>query len=550
MFFCIVKISRIRFSQTSRFAEFRESFLRQRSHSSFLEPLLYSSASGMKPGFSNLRKHVTNWQTIFQKTSMPTQLDPATIRQTPNVIGGVSGAPWLLRFLANSAGCVATLENQYGNDTAVAIPTPFNLSKRKYVVGIGARQNQTVLGDKTAFRTTGYMFNGPPNSAMSRIRSGLLHSRGKMHSDIRSMLQPIFAKRAIEKPFSQFIRITHEQTEKWKPGTQIELWDEMCLLTRRLSGRILLGNETDENLDDLSTKIQRVVDQTFNKLIWLFPYDVAGTPFRRMLSAAEDAEETLLKMIQRCRECPKPIEQADVLGKLVQARFGDNESLSDAQLVGQMVFFFSASFETTATVLTWLLITISQNPKIRADLIDEIQAVLQGGDPTLEKVGQLNLLERVIKETMRLFPPLPTLARVAVEPNELGGMQINKGDRVVVSPYVTHRNADVYSNPLEFDPDRWLDNPPSLYQYLPFGAGTRYCVAANYAMTLLKVCASIIIPKYQYSLADRTRIDCKTRIVLRPKQAVHMMIQSPDRVSKPVRLRGYINEMLNINCGS
>jgi cytochrome P450 len=190
------------------------------------------------------------------------------IQHAPNLLGGISFVPFLTRFLADSAGCVSQLADQYGNDTAVAVATPFNLSQRKYVVGIGARQNQMVLGHKTAFRTTGYMFNGPPGSAMSRIRNGLLHSRGKEQSGIRSMLQPIFSNKSIEKPFGQFIRITREQTDTWQPGTQIELWQEMCLLTRRLSGRILLANESDESLDDLSDKIQRVVDRTFNGPGW------------------------------------------------------------------------------------------------------------------------------------------------------------------------------------------------------------------------------------------------------------------------------------------
>lgn len=203
----------------------------------------------------------------------------AQIHQTPSILSGISFVPFLARFLADSAGCVTRFADRYGHDTAVAVPTPFNLSKRKYVVGIGARQNQTVLGESSAFRTTGYMFNGPPDSAMSRIRKGLLHSRGKEHADIRSMLQPVFSNKSIAKPFGQFIRITREQTDTWQPGTQIELWRELCLLTRRLSGRILLTNESDESLDDLSGKIQRVVDQTFNKWNFLFPYDMAGALF-------------------------------------------------------------------------------------------------------------------------------------------------------------------------------------------------------------------------------------------------------------------------------
>jgi cytochrome P450 len=92
-----------------------------------------------------------------------------------------------------------------------------------------------------------------------------------------------------------------------------------------------------------------------------------------------------------------------------------------------------------------------------------------------------------------------------------------------------------------------LNCQPSLWQYLPFGGGTRYCIAANYAMNLLKVCLSIIVPKYQYSLPVGTQINRKTRIVMRPKQDVMMNIHAPDRSCKANWIGGKINEMIDIN---
>lgn len=439
-----------------------------------------------------------------------------------NQIRGLRVAGLLKRFLHNSADCVHQLANQYGFESSVVAPTPLNLSKRKYVVAIGASNNQIVLGNKDAFRTTGYMFNGPPGSAISRIRSGLLQSRGKQHTSIRAMLQPIFARKSIAEPFDQFIRITREQADKWHPQRPLSLWEEMCVLTRRLSGRILLNNETDEVLDDLSQKIQRVIDHTFRKTNWFFPYDLPGTSFRKMLGAAEDVETTLLEMIRQRRTIPLLPEQQDVLGKFVNAKSEDGTQLTDSQIAGQMVFFFSASFETAATMLTWTLIALAQHPQVLQQLEQELEQVLAGASPTLESVNELPFLDRVIRESLRLYPPLPTLARVAIASVQLAdGQPIQFGDRIVVSPYASHRNPAVFPQPLQFHPDRWLTATPSPWQYLPFGAGQRYCVAANYATVLLKVCLSVLLQRHRFRLVSRRQtIPAKTRIVLRPQGRV------------------------------
>lgn len=470
-----------------------------------------------------------------------------TIQPHPNLISGLPVAAWLTHFLSDSAGCVTKLAEKYGYDSSVAFPTPMDLSTRKYVVGIGPERNRIILGNRDAFRTTGYMFNGPDGSAMSRIRSGLIHSRGKEHTDVRALLQPIFSNKSMDKPISQFIKITNEQMDRWTPGQPISMWHEMCLLGRRLSGRILLGNESDESLDRLSISIQQIIDLTFNKLIWACPFDLPGTPFRKMLKVAERIESLLLKMIQRRRNDIGDPENHDVLSRMIHARFSDDSSLTDEQLVGQIVFFFSASFETTATAMMWTLISLSQHPRIAHEVREEIDSVLGDSEPNLRNVAKLELLDRVIKESMRLFPPLPSLSRIAMESVDLFDMPIDKGDRIVVSPYATHRNPDVFSRPRQFDPARWETLKPSPWEYLPFGAGARYCVAANYAKVLLKVCLSTLLKRTAFELPKNTRIDRQTRIVLKSRNDVLMNVIAPGNKISPTFVRGNINDSMDIN---
>lgn len=462
----------------------------------------------------------------------------------PKFVRGMSVAPWAVRFLSDIPGTLTNMAQEKGFDSVIG----FAPGRRKFIVALGPENNKNVLGDKERFRTTGYMFRGPRGSAMSRIRDGLLHSRGKRHTKVRGLLRPVFAAKSQRAHLEQFVSVTEECTNNWQQGGTINLWDEMCLLARRFSGRILIGKESDESLDQLSSKIEEINRFTFSKKTWAIPFNVPGTQYRRMLMAAENVESILLDMISRRRGTTTD-EHFDVLSAMVDARFEDGEALTDAQLVGQIMFFYAASFETVATVLTWTNILIAQFPEIARDVVDEIESVCRGGAPTFEQVSELKLLDRVLRESMRLLPPIPALARQATCDCEISGMPVVKHDRVLVSPFVTHRHPDVWKDPLKFDPSRWEKRQPSSWEWLPFSAGARYCVATNYSMTLMKVTLSLMLQRYRLEIARPATIDRSTIIIMRPRQDVIMKVRSTGDRFSATEVSGKLSEMVKINAG-
>src|SRR5207245_2055298 len=107
---------------------------------------------------------------------------------------------------------------------------------------------------------------------------------------------------------------------------------------------------------------------------------------------------------------------------------------------------------------------------------DELHDVLGGAPPTFTQLNRLPLIEAVIKESMRLLPPVPLTMRIAARSGDLGGIELQQGDRVVCSPYVTHHLPDLFPEPEKFHPQRWFKSKPGPYEYLPFGAGPRACI--------------------------------------------------------------------------
>jgi cytochrome P450 len=157
--------------------------------------------------------------------------------------------------------------------------------------------------------------------------------------------------------------------------------------------------------------------------------------------------------------------------------------------------------------LTWLIFLLTQHPDIYSHLIDELDGTLQGESPDLEQLDQLPFLEGVIKESMRLIPPVAWGVRYAIDEFELSGFPHKKGSSVIYSSYVTHHMPEIYSDPQTFNPYRWETIRPSAYEYFPFNAGPRRCLGAEFAMMEMKITLAILLQKYHFTLLPNQRID-------------------------------------------
>jgi cytochrome P450 len=216
--------------------------------------------------------------------------------------------------------------------------------------------------------------------------------------------------------------------------------------------------------------------------------------------------------------------------------------MTDAQLRDEALTLFTAGHETTASTLTWLLFLLSQHPTILADLLDECDGVLQGAAPTLEQLPALPLLERVIKESMRLLPAGLWFIRTARAPFTLGPYDLPAGRHIVFSPAVTHRRPDIYPDPDRFRPARWAQDEPSTYEYLPFGGGPRRCLGATFAMMELKLIVPMILQRYRLALPPGTRVDRGGTVLSFPKGRLTVELHPQDRQFTRTPVRGNIHE--------
>jgi cytochrome P450 len=259
-------------------------------------------------------------------------------------------------------------------------------------------------------------------------------------------------------------------------------------------------------------------------------------------------DEEMRKIITRKRTADT--DEGDVLSMLLQAR--DAESgvgLSEDELLGHVSVIFAAGHETSANALTWTLFLLSQHPEVAADLLDELESVLQGEAPSIEQLQQLPLLERVIKESMRVLPPVPWNGRVTSKPTELGGYALPQGTEVFVSIYQTHHMPELYPNPEAFNPQRWETIEPTPYEYNPFSAGQRLCIGAAFAMMEIKIVLAMLLQRYRLQLLPQLRIDRFGLIIMAPKYGMPMVVHQQDRqfALGVGGVRGNVREMVNLS---
>jgi cytochrome P450 len=461
----------------------------------------------------------------------------------PRVLRGVDAVPYYIAFFRDPVGCMRDAYRRNGPLTLLGPVLPSEKSRRLNVLSIGPEFNRQVLGDAEIFRTTGQTLRGPDNSAQRRVRFGLTRMQGPTHKRQRKLVMPPFHKKAVEGYHDIMIGTAETVLQNWRAGTVRGLYREMRNVALRLATSVLFS--ADPNSIQAGSMIEEWLRRNFSASTWLFPLDLPATSYRALLRHAEKLERFILAMIDQRRKNPEG--RTDVLSILIQARDDENHGMTDMELLGQATILFGASYETTASTLTWTLFLLSQHPKIANELMDELDGVLGGSPPRNDQLAQLPFLERVIKESMRILPPVPYTIRSATADVEMGGFNVPKNSRVICSHYLTHHQADLYPEPQKFRPDRWLTIDPSQYEYLPFSAGPRACIGAIFAMQSMKIALSMILQRFRLQVVPKTRIDRAVRITMSPRHDIPIAIHAQDRKFARSDVRGQINDMVDFN---
>jgi cytochrome P450 len=221
---------------------------------------------------------------------------------------------------------------------------------------------------------------------------------------------------------------------------------------------------------------------------------------------------------------------SDLLGDLIAARDPETgRGLTDEELVDNILTFIGAGYETTAVALTWALYLIASAPEVQARLLEEATRVLGDRRITSEDLSQLTFHDQVIKETMRLYPPVAALQRRAIADTDLGPAQVQSGDEVVCLTYVMHRSRRLWDRPEAFDPDRFSPERSKdrhRFAYIPFGAGPRICIGAQFATMEMVAMLSTWVRRFTFEPAPGLAPLPRLRLTLRPDRPMRLTVRA------------------------
>jgi cytochrome P450 len=331
---------------------------------------------------------------------------------------------------------------------------------------------------------------GEPTERQRALRywgAGLFDINEQAHRRARRLMLPAFHKRRVESYRDEMVALTQAMLDGWVVDARRDVHADLIDLTMRIVTSTLFGVDPHRVGAQIGHAIQESFEVGFNPVTVLVQIDRPGFSYRRFLDLVNQTNATMRQIIATKRAQG---DGGDVLSMLLAARDEDGSQLSEDELLAHATLLFMAGHETSSSALAWTLFLLGQHPAIAADLLDELSATLGGAPPSVEQLRPdsncLPLLDRVVKESMRILPAVAWNARVAAQDDVLGGYAIPANTEVLMSIYHTHHAPELYPLPERFDPRRWEGRDYGVYEYrvdgnqtgarhdpaaLPFGAG-------------------------------------------------------------------------------
>jgi cytochrome P450 len=358
---------------------------------------------------------------------------------------------------------------------------------------------------------------------------GLLVSEGAVWKRQRKLMQPAFHHRALASYSDLMVRETLLMLDSFGSGQVREISGEMAELTLGIVAKCLFGAELPSDLSHLRSAMVAMLAAASRRVnsILRLPSWVPAPGNLRERRALRQMDRILRVLIEARRTSGKQLD--DLLSVLVAATGELNGGgMSDKQLRDEMLTLFLAGHETTANALTWTWFLLSRHSEVEAKLCEELDRVLDGRVPQLADLAKLPYTEMIIRESMRLYPPAPAVAREPIAEVTIGGYRIREGSLLSINTYALQRDARFYDDPERFDPDRfspgWEERIPR-YAYLPFGGGARMCIGSGFAMMEARLILATVAQRYRLSLEPGQKVVPMQVITMKPRGPVRMRVE-------------------------
>lgn len=350
---------------------------------------------------------------------------------------------------------------------------------------------------------------------------------GKQHQRERQLLVPAFHGSGFSKYGETIRKITKQHIQNWQPDQVIRTIDTTLSISLNVIMQIVFGSADTAEMQAGQQVLSKLL-KTYNPLIvffprlqrWWFP------PWRKHVQAKADFSNWLQACIEQRRASASQAD--DLLGRMLLAEYQDGGRMRDEDIRDELVTILLAGHETTATALAWALYELARHPQVLQKLRAELATL--GPEPDIDQLVKLPYLTAVCNETMRLHTLLPEVARVLTAPLDFFGYQLQPGNYVMVSIMAIHRDPQLYLQPEQFIPERFLERTFSPFEFLPFGGGHRRCLGASLSDFEFRISLAKIAQQWELE-APFVEREIRHDIAMGPKNGVLLRVKA--RKPKP-----------------
>lgn len=360
------------------------------------------------------------------------------------------------------------------------------------------------------------------------IGQGLVLSEGELWKRQRERIQPAFYMDRISDYAETMTAEARTTAADWEGTETVNVEDEMKRLTLRILVKSMFGSELEYERRGIFETVNALQEpgRPANQPIARTVPKWVPIPMWRRYDRAIDEMEALIEEFVENRRAEGIDERDDLLSMLLTATDEEGETMSGKLLRDEMMTFIFAGHETTATALTFTWYLLTQHPDVERRLLAELEDVLEDGYATYADLPDLTYTECVLREAMRLYPPVPSVPRETTERVTLGGYTIPEGVMVAPMQWTIHRDERFWEDPLEFRPDRFAgeDERPR-FAYFPFGGGPRRCIGKQFALVEGKLILATLARQYHPELVSDPDIDLAVSITTRPLDPIEMRVE-------------------------
>lgn len=422
-----------------------------------------------------------------KKTPMPEGL-----KAPPRLSGALPVVGHTVEFVRDTIGLLFRAQRELGEVAA------FDVAHRRMVAVFGPRAHEAVFRAPDAILSPSEAYK-----IMTPIfgKDVVYDAKPEKMAEQLKMLLPALQDRRMRTYGEAVVRETEDTIRPWGESGVVDFVEFCRVLTNFTSARCLLGREFREGMSDEFARVYHDLEAGASPLAYVH----ANLPipiFKKRDAARVRMVEMISQNVQSRRAAGHGGD--DFLQTLMESSYSDGTKLSEHEITGLLLAGMFAGHHTSSVTTAWALLELLRNPALYQRAVEEVDRVFSGGRPVSHAVlRELTFIENVVKEALRMHPPLFMLVRVAQVDWELFGHHIPKGTWVVVSPTVSHRMPEVFRDPDAFDPDRYAEGraeDKKDFAYIAFGGGRHKCLGNAFAILQVKAILALLLGQFELGL--------------------------------------------------